>query len=195
MSIKSFINKFFYTLLALSISFFIYAVNKGITLDRLFDKVGLETCATWFKDNVPGFVSFILYLIILIGLALLSQLGIKKLISIDISKDSIKTIEPASEGMMLTYIGLFFFALSVSNIQAFLVLFFILFVCVLFTNVYMFSPLFSLILFHFYYITFHSGKKCLLITRERFEFGDTITISKIYKLNEFTFIDYGLPVS
>ena len=178
-----------YTLLALSLVFFVYAVNNDLTLDCVAGKFEWTCVSQWLKDNIPSYGSYIIYIFILIGLAFLLQRASKLLPNIDMPEGNITSIEPASDGMMITYFGLFFFALSVNNSQALMITFILLLVCLLFSNVYMFNPLFSIIHYRFYSITFDSGKKCLLISKEKFAYGDTVKFEHLYKLNEFTFID------
>lgn len=186
---KVFIYRLSYTLLALSLVFFVYAVNKDLTLNYLVSKLEYPYVSQWLNNNIPSYVSYILYIGILIGLAFLLQYTSRFLPKIDMPEGNIISIEPASDGMMITYFGLFFFALSVNNIQALMITFILLLVCLLFSNVYMFNPLFSIIQYEFYYVTFKSGKKCLLISKEKFTYGDTVKFERLYKLNEFTYID------
>lgn len=186
---KQFLYKLFYTVQALSLVFFIYAVNKNLTLDCVATKLELTCVSLWLEKNIPSFCSYLIYIIILIFLELILQKASKCLPYVDISKGKIASIEPASDGMMITYFGLFFFALSVSNSEALIITFILLLICLLFSNVYMFNPLFSIMQYRFYYITFDSGKKCLLISKEKFAYNDKVGFERLYKLNEFTFID------
>ena len=186
---KTFLYKLVYTFLALSMAVFVYAVNKSLSIDRVFDKMGCKDCSVWLSDHIPAVFSYVLYLGVLIGIAFALKHFSRSLTYIDMSEGNVKSIEQASDGMMLTYFGLFFFALSVTNVTALIITFTILLVCVMFSNVYMFNPIFSLILYRFYYITFTNGKKCLLLSRENFEHGDAVKIDRLYKLNEFTYLD------
>lgn len=186
---RVFIYRLFYTLLALSLVFFVYAVNKNLTIDFLASKLEWTCISQFLKDNLPGFYSYVFYIAFLIVMAFLLQYASRFLPKIDMPEGNIISIEPASDGMMITYFGLFFFSLSVNNVQALMITFTLLLVCLLFSNVYMFNPLFGIIQYKFYYITFNSGKKCLLISKEKFSYGDTVKFERLYKLNEFTYID------
>ena len=178
-----------YIFSALSIAFPVYAVNKSLTLDCMAAELKWTCFSQWLETNIPSYCSYFLYVSILIGLAFLLQCASKFLPNIDMPKGNITSIEPASDGMMISYFGLFFFALSVNNAQALMITFILLFLCLLFSNVYMFNPLFSFTQYKFYYITFKSGKKCLLMSKEKFAYGDNVEFTQLYKLNEFTFID------
>ena len=186
---KVFIYRLFYTLLALSLVFFVYAVNNGITLDNIAAKLEWTSVSQWIENYIPSYCSYVLYFSILIGFALLLRYASRTLPYIGIPNGHIISVEPASDGMMITYFGLFFFALSVNTSQALMITFILLLFCLLFSNVYMFNPLFSIIQYRFYYITFKSGKKCLLISKEKFSHGDALVFERLYKLNEFTYID------
>lgn len=141
------------------------------------------------SKSYSEFFSYLIYFLILIVVAVLLVYFLKKLPSLDMPKGKIKTIDPVNDGMMITYFGLFFFALSVTNVLALIITFIILVICVMCSNVYMFNPLFSILRYKFYYITFESGKKCLLLSRENFSFGDDVKFDRLHKLNEFTYID------
>jgi len=160
---KVFIYRLSYTLLALSLVFFVFAVNKDITIDFLANKLEWTCVSKFLKNNIPSYYSYVLYVSILIGFAFLLQYTSRFLPKIDMPEGNVVTIEPASDGMMITYFGLFFFALSVNNVQALMITFMLLLVCLLFSNVYMFNPLFSIIQYEFYYVTFKSGKKMFTI--------------------------------
>lgn len=183
------IYKFFYTALALSMTLFVYAVNNDYIIKEILDDCGCFETATWVNIYISPFWSYVVYLLLMaLGAFALSFVS-RYLPSISIEEGNVKTIEPAGEGMMLTYFGLFFFALSVHSVHALIISFVLLLACILFSNVYMYNPIFSLIFYRFYYITLPSGKKCLLISREKFESGDKVKFDKVYKLNEFTYID------
>lgn len=185
---KSFLYRFFYTALTLSLSILVFAVNKGHKLDRLFTWIGLDFASNLFKSFSP-IISYTIYILVLLLLALLMARISTCLTYINIPSSSVKLIEPAGEGLMLTYLGLFFFALSVHSTQAMLIIYVLLLICVHISNVYLFNPIFSFIGYKFYYLTFEGGKRCLLISKEKFAHNDTINFEKLYKLNEFTYID------
>lgn len=185
---KSIIYRFFYTALALSLSIVVYAVNNGYKLDSLFVWTGFDFASNLFK-SIPPIISYIICIVVLLLLALLMARISRCLTCINISSSSIRLIEPAGEGLMLTYLGLFFFALSVQSGPAMLIIYVLLLICVHISNVYLFNPIFSLIGYKFYYLTFEGGKRCLLISKEKFAHNDTINFEKLYKLNEFTYID------
>lgn len=186
---RTFIYKLLYTTLALSLTVFVYVVNKGHSLEKMLDKWEFKDTASWFSEHVPSWVSYMFYLLILMTAAFLMSKASRLLVKREVESKSIESIEPAGDGMMVTYFGLFFFALSVENSMSLAFTFIILLTCILISNVYMFNPLFSIIGYRFYYLKMKSGKKCLLITREKFARDDIAVTGKLYKLNDFTFID------
>ena len=57
---KVFIYRLSYTLLALSLVFFVYAVNKDLTLNYLVSKLEYPYVSQWLNNNIPSYVSYIL---------------------------------------------------------------------------------------------------------------------------------------
>lgn len=104
---KVFLYRMSYTLLVLSM-FCVYAVNKSLTLSRVTAELEWTCVSKWLENNTPCYYSYILYVTILLGMAFLLQWASKFLPIIDMPKGNITSIEPASDGMMITYFGLFF---------------------------------------------------------------------------------------
>lgn len=186
---KKNIYKLLYTLLALSMVFEIYAINNHLTLNEVANKIKWKCDWQWLENSWVNYISYLLYIVLLVLFVWILQKNTPRLLPHINEIQNISSIEPASDGMMITYFGLFFFALSVEELDSLIIMVLLLLVCLLLSNVYMFNPLFCIIKYKFYYITFASKKKCLLISKEKFEHGDTVKFEKLYKLNEFTYID------
>lgn len=180
------------TLSSLSVIFLVYAINKNLTLKVVIDKIGFKNASQCLFYNMSDVWSYIIYEIILIFFTFLLLKGYKCLPHFDMTQNTDTNnimIEPVDSGMMITYFGLFFFALSVNNIVALVSIFLVLFICILFSNVYMFNPLLYFFRYKFYYVTLNSGKKCLLISKTKYAYGDVAKYNFLYKINEYTYIE------
>lgn len=97
-------------------------------------------------------------------------------------------IEPLGGEMMLTYFGLFFYALSVDLPRTFFLTFIVLFICIYRTQQYMFNPLLTLLGYR-YYKVISGGKGYLWITKTKIGFDDEVTYDKFVEINDHTITD------
>ena len=104
---------------------------------------------------------------------------IKKIISIEI----------ANNDFLTHYLAFFFVALSVDNLDIFIIVFSLTVLFTFFSRVSYFNPIFLVCRFNFYYITTDDNVKIMLISRERLkkskDFKDTI----VKRINDYTFIE------
>jgi len=173
---------------SLSIAIWIYALNQGKNILTLCNKMRIpnDLLPEWVSNR---YISAIVFFLILLFIAYLCMwISIKKKSFVEIKADSVSSIEPAGEEVMLTYLGLFFYALSVKDIHTLIISFFLLsFGCFL-TRRYSFNPLYLFFGYHYYNVTV-GQKTILMISKDKIQFNDSIDFERTIKLNEFTFID------
>lgn len=176
------------TISSLSISIWIYAVNNRKTLLTLCEKLRIptETLPSWFADR---YISAAIFFLILLALAYVCIVISKwKKSGPDLDSDAISRIEPAGEEVILTYLGLFFYALSVSDKETLIISFILLSIGCFLTRRYSFNPLYLFFGYRYYNVT--TGKKTILmISKGKIQFNDSIGFSKPIRLNEFTYLD------
>jgi len=176
------------TISSLSLAPWIYFVKNGKTINEIFNLLGCKQIATlsWFDIS---WLSMGILLLLFIGIAYVCLcLSARKDSTLDIASATISKIEPAGEEAMLTYLGLFFYALSVPNLLTLEVSFALLCIGCFLTRRYTFNPLYLFFGYHYYNV--HSGKKSiLLITKEKYQFNDSTSFERLVKLNEFTFLE------
>ena len=177
------------TLLSLSVIFLVFAIKEGKTLDKVSTDLELINASQWFDNNIPDFGSYILYVTILLILMWLLYWSKKILPHFDMQQQNEITIEPMGSEMMIAYFGLFFFSLSVNSIFALTMIFILLFISMLVSNTYMYNPLLCFLRYKFYYITLSNRKKCILISKNKYAYNDKVIFNKLYKLNEYTYIE------
>jgi len=167
---------------ATSLLVIIFLVQKGYTFGHLF--TGCQHLA-----DLPRALSYFVYLLIPIMLTWLSIF-----LSSFLGRDSfdsgiIKTIEHANNSFLPSYLGYFFVALSVSNGEALLFVYGILFVFTFLSQALYFNPLFLLFRFEFYNITTTNGASIFLISRHVYKIPSEIDINVAYRINNYTYIE------
>jgi hypothetical protein len=139
--------------------------------------------------TLPNYICYIIYVLIPIGLTLIS-LWISKYLSkdsIDIGK--VKQIEQANNAFLPSYLGYFFVALSVSYFDTLVFVFLLLFVFTFLSQTLYFNPLFLIFRFHFYYLTTTNEIKIFIITKKELKDPRLTEFKDLRRINNFTFID------
>ena len=106
-----------------------------------------------------------------------------------IDAGSISVIEPANDAFLPSYLGYFFVALSIPNIEVFCYVFGIIYIFIFYSRISYFNPIFFLFGFNFYYIINNKNIKVLLITRNQIKEPKSAAFKKLKRINNYTFID------
>ncbi len=173
------IFKLFMTLNSLSLSLVVFLIKEGMVINSLHSHL------SW----LPHIISYFLYLLIVLVLTWLSMKLIIFLDTDTMEKGSITVIEPANDAFLPSYLGYFFVALSVPNIEVFLYVFGIICVFVFYSRISFFNPTFFLFGFHFYYIVNNKNIKLLLITRRQLKEPESASFDNLKRINNYTFMD------
>lgn len=164
---------------ATSLILVIFLIKEEATLNGLHEKL----------DNLPNFISYIIYFFIPIILTYLSLYISKFLGDSNINKGSIIEVENANNAFLPSYLGYFFVALSVNNCETLIFVFAILFVFTFLSQTLYFNPLFLIFGYHFYNISTSNKAKLFVITKNEINKVDDIEFTKLKRINNFTFID------
>ena len=114
-----------------------------------------------------------------------------RFLSSDSIEGNVKDIEQANNAYLPSYLGYFFVALSVPDIETLVWVFLILFVFTYFSQTLYFNPLFLLWGKHFYYVTTKNNVKIFLITKKALRTTSDAEFEKLKRINDYTFIDKG----
>lgn len=178
---------FLSTVSSLSIAVWVYLVKNGLSVSSIMSKLG-------FAVDLPldspweSVISYILYLGIAIGIGHATTKFFSKFDTRDIEEQHVKNLSSTGEEMLLTYFGLFFYALSVPNIMTLAFTYAVLCIGVFLTNRYAYNPLLLFLGWHYY--TFISGnKKFLLLTKEKYKEDDCVSFESLKVINPFTFVE------
>lgn len=183
------LNKLFRLLLtfnATALLVIIFAVKSSFTLQDIFCYLNIGKWIPIF----PNFISYIVYMLVVL---LLTKLSIW--ISTKLGKDSfesgeILSIEYANNSFLPSYLGYFFVALSIGDLDTLLFVYALLFVFTFFSQALYFNPLFLVFGYNFYNLTTKNGAKIFLISKSEFKTPKSIEI-EANRINNYTFIDMG----
>lgn len=176
------------TFSSLSIALWIYAVNNCACITSLIKDI-LPDNEFILRLLSNRYLSAIIFFALLVLLAYVCmRISRTKKSVIEIKSKDINRIEPAGEEVMLTYLGLFFYALSVKDSTTLIISFTLLCIGCFLTRRYSFNPLYLFFGYRYYNLTV-GQKTILMISKEKIQFNDSITFNRAIKINEFTFID------
>nr|WP_319020546.1 hypothetical protein [Vibrio litoralis] len=170
---------------ATSLLVIIFLVQKGVTLG---DFLGGVSYLGW-TVALPNAVSYLFYF----AIPILST-GLSIWLSKYLGKDEFKagevaSIEHANNSFLPSYLGYFFVALSIGNLETLWFVYGVLFVFTFLSQALYFNPLFLLFGFEFYNIKTMNGTAIFLISRCKYKKPDEIDISKAYRINNYTFME------
>lgn len=111
-----------------------------------------------------------------------------------LGKDSFRegqvtSIEYANNSFLPSYLGYFFVALSIPNVETLAFVYAILFAFTFFSQALYFNPLFLLFGFKFYSITTAKGAVIFLISRKEYRAPSEIEIAEARRINGYTFLE------
>lgn len=102
--------------------------------------------------------------------------------------DQIETIEYANNSFLPSYLGYFFVALSIPNLETLAFVYAILFVFTFVSQALYFNPLFLLYGFKFYNVKTKRGTSIFLISKEEYRIPSEIVIPVARRINGYTFL-------
>lgn len=141
-------------------------------------------------NKAPNWVSYLIFIsipVLMTGLSLLCT----RFLSTDSIEGNVKDLEHANNAYLPSYLGYFFVALSVPDVETLVFVFLILFVFTYFSQTIYFNPLFLLWKRHFYYVTTENNIKIFLITRKVLRKPSDVHFENLKRINNYTFIDNG----
>lgn len=196
----SYVFRGFLVLNSLSFSFFIFAIHTKMTLEWL-DLFVCNICTVLVEKDIfiefiannfhtlSHITSYIFYFSCILLLSLLSIHFIKALSDDAIEKDTLTNIEPANDAFLPTYLGYFFVALSVTDINMFMVVFGIIAIFIYYSRISYFNPLFFLFGYKFFYVINSNNVKILLITKKDLKTTFETEFKQLKRITNYTFID------
>lgn len=168
--------KFALTLGAIGIMMGIFLMKEKIYLINF----GLNPCIE------SGLTYFLTSFVLSVCPILIAKISVKKE---SITDNHIDNIQSAKHIFLPNYLGYFFVALSIPNVETFIFVFYILLLFIYVTNEFYFNPFLLLLGYDYYYVTFHDTKrKLLLISRKELDDLSSYTNVLIKRINDYSFI-------
>ena len=196
----AYIFRIFLIFNSLSLSFLIFAIHKKITLDWIEQYfysaiafiVKINFLVPWIDKyfyNLLNLSSYFFYFVSIILLSIASIYLIHMLSDDEIEKDTLINIEPANDAFLPSYLGYFFVALSVSDIQMFMVVFGIIAIFIYYSRISYFNPIFFIFGYKFFYVINSNNVKVLLITKKELKTTQSASFNHLKRITNYTFID------
>src|SRR3990167_6499245 len=169
----SYIFRFFLIINSLSLSFLIFPIDKKVTLEWMEPffcnicsfAVGKNILTEFIGNNFYSMLnisSYLFYFTCIILLSIVSVYLINFLSNDSIEQDTLTNIEPANDAFLPSYLGYFFVALSVPDIEIFFVVFGIIAIFIFYSRISYFNPIFFIFVFKFFYVINSNNVKVLL---------------------------------
>lgn len=154
----------------------IFLMKEKIYLVNL----GLNSCIE------SGIIYFLISFIFSVCPILVARTSTKKE---SIEDNHIDNIQSAKHIFLPNYLGYFFVALSIPNVESFIFVFCILFLFIYVTNEFYFNPFLLLLGYDYYYVTLQNTKrKLLLISQDDLDDLSSYTDVHIKRINDYSFI-------
>jgi hypothetical protein len=180
----NFIFRLLLTLNATSLLIVVFLVQKGYSLGYFFSDF------LWVVQ-LPNFISYTLYILVPVIFTAWSVMLSVLLGKDEFSAGEISSIEYANNSFLPSYLGYFFVALSISGWDALFFVYGVLFVFTFLSQALYFNPLFLIFGYKFYNIKTTSGLSIFLISRVNYKKPLEVVIPKVYRINDYTFIERG----
>ncbi len=168
---------------ATSLLVIIFLVQQGYALSYFFPAL----CP--YLENVPNFISYLVYFFIPIILTWLSILLCPLLGKDDFKSGDIVSIEHANNSFLPSYLGYFFVALSIGNWETLFFVYGVLFLFTFLSQALYFNPLFLVYRFEFYNVITKNGAAVFLISRRKYKLPKDVAMDMAYRINNYTFIE------
>lgn len=172
------IYRLFLTFNATSLVISIYLIKE-----ELFPKY------FYYEYIYSQYLIYALYIGFPLILSYLSVFISKLLPEDEILASTIKIAEPATNSFLPSYLGYFFVALSIPNINSLFFIYLLIFIFTFLSQTHYFNPSFLIFGYNFYYLTTENNVKISLITKEIIMKTDEIYFNKVRIINDHTYID------
>lgn len=177
------VQRLLHILSSISLLAVIYLINNGVGVGSLLGEVGIHV-----KYDLPQWVSFIFYVIAVIGFAGLLTLMFKRLRPGELLKQNIEQLDADNSGLLAMILAYVFVGLSINNGWTLIAVMLFLLIFNLCGSSHIYNPLFYLFGYHYYYVT-SSKTQILVMTKTKYSLGSDADFNQCGCLNDYTYID------
>lgn len=139
-------------------------------------------------EDLPIWISHIIFAVIPIACTAFS-IVLKRVLSRDSIECMIKDVKLANNEFLPSYLGYFFVALSVPDVETMVFIYVILFIFTFVSQTLYFNPLFLCFGYHFYYITTMDNVTHFIISKRYIRDPKKLKFSNLRRINYFSYID------
>lgn len=166
---------------ATSLLVIVFCIQNKFAIDHFYP----HQLTSW----IPEYISYAAYITAPILLTYLSLFLSRFLGKDEFKSGEVETIEHANNSFLPSYLGYFFVALSVTDLQTLFFVYGILFAFTFLSQALYFNPLFLLFGYEFYNVRTTSGTTIFLISRIRYKTPGSVCIPAARRINDYTFLE------
>lgn len=170
---------------ATSLLVIIFLVQKKYTLYYFLQSVS----AFSGLSSLPAMTSYLLYLLVPIGLTWISLQLSSGLGKDEFKKGDIVSVEYANNSFLPSYLGYFFVALSINSWSTLFFVYSVLFIFTFLSQALYFNPLFLVFRYEFYNVKNKNGASMFLISPHRYRTPGDVVVPETFRINDYTFIE------
>lgn len=179
-----FFFQFFLTFSASSIIFLFYAIKNKITLSYF---IGDYNVFYILPEYLFCFLSYFIYFMIILFINVIALYSIRYTTKDFLNEEHIENIELKSDIIISNYFVYFLISMLANDNIMFLSLYFLFFLFT-FLSKTTFNPIFLMFGYKFYTIKTKRGSVISLISKKSYKTPLNINIKKLYRLNDYTFM-------
>jgi hypothetical protein len=177
------IQRVLHIISSISLLAVIFLINKGIGIGGILAVVGIHV-----GYDLPQWISYIIYIVVVVGFAGILTLLFKKLRPGELTKQNIEELDADNSGLLAMLLAYIFVGLSINNGWTLLAVMLFLLIFNLCGSSHIYNPLFYLFGYHYYYVS-SSKTKLLVMTKIKYPLGCEADFSNCRCLNDYTYID------
>lgn len=165
---------------------FVLAVNSTILLLVVFLINNNIAIPFWyFKEQLISNLSYVVFCVLFSALCL----WFTRFLSCEMIEGGVVGIELANNSYLPSYLGYFFVALGITDVDVLIWVFLIILVFTFNSRTLYFNPMFLLFGYKFYYLMLENGMKIFVISKENITNTQNLTFENIVRINDYTFVD------
>lgn len=168
----------------------IYWTNHEITIGCLVKLLPISPNLLEKLPDINNMYSYVAYILVVFIICIIMACSFKKLSNKEeLKMEKIAKVYPASENFIPTFFAYIFLGLSINNFSTLSIVFFALVIICYFGDMYLYNPIFYLMLYKYYYVEKKDGNKILILTKKDILKGNTCDFNDIREVNDHTYID------
>ena len=177
------VQRILHILSSISLLAVIYLINNGIGVGTIMGGIGIHV-----NCDLPQWVSYMAYIVAVIGFAGILALMFKQLRPGELLKQNIEQLDADNSGLIAMIMAYVFVGLSINNGWTLIAVMLFLLIFNLCGSSHIYNPLFYLYGYHYYYVT-SSKTKILVMTKTKYPLGSNADFQQCGCLNDYTYID------